>query len=150
MVGMGQAIAACAPLRLWSILGSCVAVALCDPRRRVSALGHVVLPAASGRTGMPGKFADTAVPHMLHLLREKGVPSQGLVAKIAGGARMFGHSMPLEVGESNIQAIVHALESVDIRVAARDVGGSRGRRITLDCSTGGLLIEVLGSPPLTL
>jgi len=150
MVGMGQAIAACAPDRLWSILGSCVAVALSDPRRRVSALGHVVLPKASGRSGMPAKFADTAVPHMLQLLREKGVSNQGLVAKIVGGAHMFGHSMPMEVGESNVQAIVRALETVGIRVAARDVGGSRGRRITLDCSTGGLLVEIVGSPPVTL
>jgi chemotaxis protein CheD len=146
MVGMGQAFARRAPQRLWSILGSCVAVALCDPKRRVGALSHVVLPSASGRGGSPAKFADTAVPYMLQLLRETGVPSDGLVAKIAGGASMFGHSMPMEVGESNIQSIVGALQAAGIRVAAKDVGGNKGRRVTLDCSSGELLIEVQGSP----
>jgi chemotaxis protein CheD len=83
---------------------------------------------------------------MLQLLREASVPGDGLVAKIAGGASMFGHSMPMEVGESNIQSIVGALQAAGIRVAARDVGGNKGRRVTLDCSSGELLIEVQGSP----
>jgi chemotaxis protein CheD len=146
MVGMGQAFARRAPQRLWSILGSCVAVALCDPKRRVGALSHVVLPSSSGRNGSPAKFADTAVPHMLQLLREVGVPSDGLVAKIAGGASMFGHSMPMEVGESNFQSIIKALQVAGIRVAAKDIGGNKGRRVTLDCTSGELLIEIQGSP----
>jgi len=146
MVGMGQAFARRAPQRLWSILGSCVAVALCDPKRRVGALSHVVLPSASGRSGSPAKFADTAVPHMLQLLREAGVPGDGLVAKIAGGAKMFGHSMPMEVGENNVQSIVDALQAAGIRVRAMDVGGNKGRRVTLDCTSGELLIEIQGSP----
>jgi chemotaxis protein CheD len=150
MVGMGQAFARPAPQRLWSILGSCVAVVLCDPRRHVGALGHVVLPSASGRSGSPAKFADTAVPHMLQLLRELGVPRDGLVAKIAGGASMFGRSMPMEVGENNVQSIAGALQRAGIRVAAKDVGGNKGRRVTLDCSNGELLIEILGSPSKTL
>jgi len=150
MVGMGQALARRAPERLWSILGSCVAVVLCDPKRHVGALSHVVLPVAAGRSGSPAKFADTAVPHMLQLLREAGVPGDGLVAKIAGGASMFGHSMPMEVGENNIHSILAALRTAGIRLAAKDVGGTKGRRVTLDCSSGELLIRILGSPDKTL
>jgi chemotaxis protein CheD len=145
MVGMGQAFARRAPQRLWSILGSCVAVALCDPKRHAGALSHVVLPAASGRNGSPAKFADTAIPHMLQLLRETGIPADGLTAKIAGGASMFGRSLPLEVGASNILSIVGALQAAGIRIAAQDVGGTQGRRVTLDCSSGELLVEILGS-----
>lgn len=150
MVGMGQVAAARTPDRLWSILGSCVALALYHPKRQVGMLSHVVLPFSDGRRGTPGKFADTAVPHMLQLLRAMGVPSDELVAKIAGGACMFGHSMPLEIGENNVRSIVHALEAVSIRIAGKDVGGAKGRRVTLDCSSGGLLVEVLGRPMLTL
>ncbi len=35
-------------------------------------MAHIVLPESAGRDGAPGKFADTAVPHMLELLREQG------------------------------------------------------------------------------
>jgi chemotaxis protein CheD len=150
MVGMGQSLACRPPQRLWSILGSCVAVVLCDPKRHVGAMSHVVLPSASGRSGSPGKFADTAVPYMLQLLREMGVSGDGLVAKIAGGASMFGHSMPLEVGESNIRSIGAALQAAGIRIVAKDVGGKKGRRVTLDCSNGEFLVEILGSPAKTL
>jgi chemotaxis protein CheD len=146
MVGMGQALARRAPQQLWAILGSCVAVVLCDPKRQVGALCHVVLPSAAGRSGSPAKFADTAVPHMLQLLCDMGIPGGGLVAKIAGGASMFGRAMPMEVGENNTQSIVTALAAAGIRVTGRDVGGNKGRRVTLDCSSGKLLIEVLGSP----
>ena len=70
----------------------------------------------------------------------------GLVAKIAGGASMFGHAMPMEVGESNIQSILKALRSAGIRLAAQDIAGTKGRRVTLDCTSGELLIEIQGSP----
>lgn len=150
MVGMGQVAAAQSPDRLWSILGSCVAVALCDAKRKVAALSHVVLPASCGRSGAPGKFADTAIPHMLSLIRQFGVSDSGLTAKITGGARMFGHAMPMEVGENNVRCVLEALEKAGIRVAGRDIGGDRGRRATLDCATGKLLIQTLGSPPVEL
>jgi chemotaxis protein CheD len=146
MVGMGQALACRAPQRLWSILGSCVAVVLADPKRHAGAMSHVVLPSAAGRSGSPGKFADTAVPHMLQLLREIGVPGEGLVAKIAGGASMFGRAMPMEVGENNVQSIVEALSAAGIRVIGRDVGGNKGRRVSLDCHSGKFLIQTSGSP----
>jgi DNA-binding response OmpR family regulator/chemotaxis receptor (MCP) glutamine deamidase CheD len=126
------------------------AQALSNPKRGIGVLSHVVLPSADGRSGTPGKFADTAVPYMLQLLREMAPAGDGLVAKIAGGASMFGRSMPLEVGENNVRSIVQALEAANIRIAGRDVGGGKGRRVTLDCSSGALLVEVLGRPALTL
>jgi chemotaxis protein CheD len=150
MVGMCQVTTARSPDRLWSILGSCVGVTLCNPKLQVGALSHVVLPESSGQNGTPGKFADTTIPHMLKMLRDQGVPCDGLVAKITGGSKMFGKSMPMDIGERNVQMITQALDTAGIRIAAKDVGGSKGRRVTLDCSTGELLIEVLGNPPLIL
>jgi chemotaxis protein CheD len=150
MVGMGQAFARHAPERLWSILGSCVAVALCDPRRKVAAMCHVVLPSSAGRGGSPGKFADTAVPHMLQMLREMGISREHLTAKIAGGASMFGNNMPLEVGHNNAHAVTQALHAAGIPISGQDVGGNKGRRVTLDCAAGELHIEIVGCPSKTL
>jgi chemotaxis protein CheD len=150
MVGMSQVAVARAPERLWSILGSCVGVSIFDPKRQVGALGHIVLPAACGREDMPGKFADTAIPYMLDLLKKLGVSNNSLVAKIAGGARMFGRSMPMDIGENNVHTIVGSLAKFGIELAARDIGGEKGRRVTLDCESGELLIEIMGNPPLIL
>ncbi len=143
-VGMGQIAIERAPALLSSVLGSCVGLALYHPRVKTGALAHIVLPTASGRGALPGKFADTALPHMLAEFSKLGVPRNGLVAKIAGGACMFGVSGPLQIGDNNIEAVQILLAKENIRIAAKDVGGQKGRRVTLDCSTGELLVEIAG------
>ena len=149
-VGMGQIEAAQDPDCLKSVLGSCVGVAIYHVGRRTGVLSHVVLPESAGRSGSPGKFADTAVPHMLALLKKMGVTSTGLVAKIAGGASMFAASGPMQVGKANVEAVARALSDAGIRIAAEHVGGTAGRRLTFDCSNGRLRIETIGNPPCVL
>jgi len=146
-VGMGQVGLARAPQRLKSVLGSCVGVALYHAETRAGVLAHVVLPDSSGRKDVPGKFADTAIPHMLALLEKAGAGRRGLVAKIAGGANMFGHNGPLQIGDANVLAVSQALEKLGIRLVAKDVGGTAGRRATLDCSTGNFVVEIMGKAP---
>jgi len=149
-VGMGQVVLGHAPATLSAVLGSCVGVAVYHPRLHLGALAHVVLPRATGQNANPGKFADTAVPFLLQLLERHGAPRAGLVAKIAGGACMFGVSGPMQIGEANIKAVLDALEAAGMRPAARDVGGTNGRRVALDCGTGSLSVESVGLPRRTL
>lgn len=149
-VGMGEAAAQPAPAKLTSVLGSCVGVVLYHPRRQIGALAHVVLPESAGRAGSPAKFADLAIPHLFELLAAAGAPPSGLIAKIAGGASMFASAGPLQVGESNVQAVLRALEAARISLAGQHVGGSKGRRISLDVATGEVTIEVVGCPVLIL
>jgi chemotaxis protein CheD len=84
---------------------------------------------------------------MLELLKKEGISMIGLVTKLAGGASMFAGGGPMQIGLSNYNAVVAALSSAGISVAAADVGGTKGRRVTLNCETGGLTIEVIGQPP---
>jgi len=149
-VGMGQVVVAQCPDRLGAVLGSCVGIALYHPRLRIGALAHVVLPRSNGQVSKPGKYADTAVDHMLALLRQQGVGSPGLIAKLAGGAMMFGPSGAMQIGQDNIQAATEALQAAGIRVAAQDVGGQKGRRICLDCQSGQLTVQIVGQPPKVL
>jgi len=149
-VGMGKISAAREPVVLKAILGSCVGLALYHPRLKVGLLGHIVLPEAGDRPGSPGKFANTAVPFAIDALREMGVNTAGLVARIAGGANMFGTGGPLQIGDANIRATIEALKTAHIRVTGKELGGSAGRRVTLDCSTGEFRVEISGKPPVIL
>jgi chemotaxis protein CheD len=144
-VGMGQIAVAQAPARLTSVLGSCVGVAMYHPRMHLGCLAHVVLPRASGSVAAPGKFADSAVPHMLQLLEKQGANRGGLVVKICGGACMFNTTGPLQIGDANIEAVTAVLQAAGLHIAARDVGGTAGRRVALDCSTGQLTVDTAGS-----
>jgi chemotaxis protein CheD len=150
-VGMGQAAVAHKPSRLSAILGSCVAVTLYAPRLQLGMLSHVVLPRSNGDTPHPAKFADTAVPHMLAALDKHGAKPRRLIAKIVGGACMFGGGGKfMDVGDCNVQAAVRALEAANIPIAARDVGGTVGRRICFDLATGAITVESPGHPSRTI
>jgi chemotaxis protein CheD len=149
-VGMGQVLLATAPGHLNAVLGSCVGVALYHRRLKLGALAHVVLPDSAGRPASIGKFADTAVPYMIQQLEAKGAAKNQLLARIAGGACMFGTGGPLQIGDANIEAVTKALDAVGIRIQAQDVGGTKGRRVTLDCANGQFVVQIVGESPRTL
>ena len=46
-------------------LGSCVGMAAYDPVSKVAGMAHIVLPRSDGRSGLPAKFADTAIPALV-------------------------------------------------------------------------------------
>jgi len=149
-VGMGQAVFASEPSRLTTILGSCVAVTLYSPRQRRGMLCHVVLPQSRNGNENPAKYADTAIPHMLSTLRGEGIKHSELIAKITGGACMFGNSQASRIGDNNVQATAQALESAGIGIAGCDAGGNAGRRVCFDLATGLISVTSVGHLPRTI
>lgn len=149
-VGIGQIVVADAPAQLRSVLGSCVGVVLYHPRRRVGAVAHIVLSDSTGRKGHPGRYADTAIPEALRLMEGYDAHPGGVIARIVGGASMFGGDGPVRIGDANVEAAEKALRRANISIKARHVGESHGRRVALDCDTGDLTVEVVGAAPVNL
>lgn len=147
LVGMGQIVLAQSPQRMHAILGSCVGLALFAASRKTGVMAHIVLPESAGRDGTPGKFADTALPEMLAVLRREGVPTHNLTAKLAGGANMFNGSGPLRIGDANAAAAMAALQKAGIPLAAHDLGGARGRRVDFHTHSGEMIVQSAGQPP---
>lgn len=141
---MGEAAIAAAPARVRTILGSCVGIALWDRTSKIGGIAHVVLPDSRGQTQLPGKFADTAVPHMLALIAKAGGKRATITARIAGGANMFKVVSSNNVGEMNQEAVKRILREHGIPIHFEDLGGEKGRRMTLDTSTGEVVIEIPG------
>ena len=127
-------------------LGSCVGLALLDKRAAVAGLAHVVLPAAEGRGGSPGKFADTAVEALIADLLGLGARRIALEAVLVGGASMFsfGSGSGMEVGQRNEEAVRAELARLRIPVAAADTGGSRGRTIRVTVGTQAVTSRAAG------
>ena len=126
-------------------LGSCVAIALHDAIARVGGLAHVLLPQVIGQ-GEPNraKFASTAVPLLIEDMRALGA-SGPFVAKLAGGASLFGPLLAMggTVGARNIEAARAALEYARVPLVGEDVGGVAGRTVTLDVATGAFLVKTV-------
>ncbi len=132
------------------IVGSCIALTLYHARAKQGALAHIVLPKSQDRSGPPGKFANRAIPHMLEILASSGANQSGLIAKISGGASMFGTNGPIKIGTQNAEAVQQLLEELKIPIVGKDLEGPKGRRITFDNATGSMLVEVAGQPSITL
>ena len=145
-VGMGQIAVARDPESLNTILGSCIGVTLYHPRFRIGAMAHVMLPESTGGSAPAGKFADTAIPQMIKEVEKAGGSRVGLVAKMAGGACMFGKKGPIVIGQANADAVLKMLTEAGIRVLATDVGGSKGRRVAFNAANGELTINITGDP----
>lgn len=136
-----------APEQVRTVLGSCVGIAVFDPVSRVGGLAHVLLPCSALGHGDRGKFADTAVDWLLDEAISAGCEKQRLVAKIGGGASMFGNHVDNGIGEKNIRAVKERLSRHSIRLVAESVGGTRGRKMLLDPATGRVEVQIIGSEP---
>ena len=72
-----------------------------------------------------------------------------MVAKIAGGARMFevsGKTSVGNIGQNNAIASKAKLRELGIRLAAEDTGLNYGRTVELDCNNGDYIIKAVGKP----
>ena len=125
-----------------TLLGSCVGIALWDRRAKRGGLAHVVLPDSRGVNQLPGKFADTAVDELKRHLLAMGSSPSALVAKIAGGATMFGKRSDRDVGEKNHRAVLEHLRRHGIRCIAEDIGGDKGRMIRFSPADGTVTVSI--------
>lgn len=140
-VGSGDAVL------VTSGLGSCVALALHDPTTGIAGLAHILLPSAGfgGPSIHPAKFADTGVTLLAEEMRRRGASHQRIVARLAGGARMFAALLPsgINMGQRNVDATRKALYRLNIPVVAEDVGGEYGRSVRLVAATGAMTVRSL-------
>jgi chemotaxis protein CheD len=150
LVGMGDTVILSEAETARSVVGSCAGLMIRDRRLSIAAVAHIVLPEAAGRPGAPGKFADTAIPYMVDLLRKEGAERTSLIAKVAGGAQMFGISGPLQIGDANIHAVAAILSDLGIPLQARSAGGTKGRKLTFRCDSGEIVVEVAGEAAFVL
>lgn len=133
-----------APDRIRTVIGSCIGIAICDRVARIGGLAHVILPDSSQGSGDPGKFADTATDMLIERIVDAGADRKRLVAKITGGAAMFGNEPSLGLGERNAQAVHDRLLHHAIRLVASATGGTKGRKMMLDPATGTVYVEIIG------
>lgn len=128
-------------------LGSCVAVALHDPSSRIAGLAHILLPSAGfGPPSIhPAKYADSGVALLAEEMRRLGASQNRMVARLAGGARMFAAllSSGINMGQRNIDATRKALYKLGIPVVGEDTGGEYGRSVRVVASTGAMTVRSL-------
>jgi chemotaxis protein CheD len=127
-------------------LGSCIGLAVVDKRAGVAGLAHIVLPAATGapKPESLNKFADHAVPALVDGMVERGASRVFMQASLIGGASMFAGTGGLEVGARNADAVRELVAGRRVPVVAEAVGGSRGRTVRVDVTSGAVSVREVG------
>lgn len=136
-------------------LGSCIGIAIYDPVTKIGGLAHIMLPDSTqikNNTNI-AKFADTGIEELVKRMIVAGANRRRMVAKIAGGAKMFETNVTSSVGnvgERNALASKAKLKQLGIRLVAQDTGLNYGRTVELHCETGDFLIKSVGKPVKTI
>jgi len=139
-------------------LGSCIAVILLDPATRTVGMDHIALPDsalfAKGRTFREGYFADTGIPILLRHMQQAGsccMPRQYLV-RLVGGASVLDPNRQFNIGERNLEAIMHLLRHYNIGVLPgagrstlrQETGGHICRTVRVEVDSGNVTIHSPG------
>lgn len=151
-VGMADLNIAKSPDSLTTLgLGSCIGLTLYDPVAKIGGLVHYMLPDSTKlkNNSNIAKFGDTGIRELYKKMIEKGASPTRMVAKIAGGAKMFevsGLSSIGNVGERNAEEAKLILKELKVRLVAEDTGLNYGRTVVLNCENGEYLIKAVGKP----
>ncbi len=155
-VGMADLQVAKAPDSLITLgLGSCIGLTLYDPVTKVGGMVHYMLPDSTqlkNNTNI-AKFGDTGIRELYNRMIKQGAAPRRMVAKIAGGAKMFevsGLSNVGHVGERNALQAKKMLKELNVPLVAEDTGLNYGRTVTLDCETGDFFIKAVGKSNKTI
>ena len=131
-------------------LGSCVGVVLYDPVVRVGALLHAMLPSKSiapdKAAAQPWMFLDVGVPRLFRDCYARGAVKERLIVKAAGGARIQTTTSGedhFQIGKRNIAMLKTLLQKNSVLLKAEDLGGTLSRTLSLDLSTGIVLVKSL-------
>lgn len=133
-------------------LGSCVGVVIHDPIGKVGGMVHVALPESlsaprSEERPDARRYADVGVPMLVGEVLRLGGMKARLVARIAGGAKMFDVTPELafmDIGARNSVAVRAELEAMGIPIVAEDIGGADGRTLRYVVGREQVFVRKLG------
>lgn len=126
------------PTVVRTVVGTCVAVCLWDKTNRFGGMNHFVRARTREPDQATPKFGNVATAALVRIMEGAGCRREELVAQIAGGARPQGSES--NAGDANVAAAREVLKRKGVRLASEDVGGTMGRKILFDTTTGQMMI----------
>jgi chemotaxis protein CheD len=114
-------------------IGTCLSIFMYDLKRGNYCFSHCMLPefmeCDRNSPSMPGRYTDLAVDYMLNKMLNEGSNRADIKVKIVGGAQIYTDTF--RIGERNIEVARNKLKECGLKIIAEDVGGKKGRSITI-------------------
>jgi len=129
-------------------LGSCLGLTVYDPVAQVGGMLHAMLPLSrinpQKAEANPFMFVDTGVPKLFKKIYSMGGQKARLIVKAAGCGQPLGKNEIFKIGDRNYTILKKLLWKNGILLNARDIGGTGGRTVYFDLSTGRTIISSKG------
>lgn len=133
------------PVRVTTVLGSCVAVCLWDTSIKAGGINHYLLPNLIDEIE-PLKYGYYSIPELIRRILALGASKKSTVAKVFGGAQnLTKNDTNFKIGQANINIAFELLREHHITVVNHDVGGSLGRKLIFHTDTGRAYMKTLRS-----
>ena len=132
-------------------LGSCLGITVYDPVAQIGGMVHVMLPSSSidpmKASANPCMFVDTGVKRLFLESYKAGAQRSRLVVFAAGGACANGLEQDdyFQIGKRNVTVLRSLLWKNGIILKNCDFGGNLARTMSVDMSTGQVLIRINGT-----
>lgn len=142
VVGIGQTVLAENPGDTIEMigLGSCAGIFIALPGKIAVAAHSLLAVSMENDSGSPpGKYVETAIPHLIETLAGIAVAKRRYQAWVVGGAQIFtfgGQSESASIGTRNTDLAVELLRKAGFQPDSSFIGGTHARRASLDLSTG--------------
>lgn len=142
---VGELRASAVPVKLSTLVGSCITVCLYDPVSHIGGMNHFMLPQDSGSGRSSATYGVHAMELLINQLMKLGANRRRLEAKIFGGANVLGRPLaadsPHNIGERNVRFALSFLETEQIPIRAQSIGGTCGRQVHFLPHTGQVFVR---------
>jgi chemotaxis protein CheD len=124
-----------------TLLGSCVSTILWHPYHKIGAISHCLSHTRLNELNLPleAKYCDEVIEIMLDKLKFMGVNGKECQAKIFGGASMSDGYKIFQPGVKNVEFAIAELKKHNIPIMAKDVLGTKHRKIIFYIDSGKVL-----------
>jgi len=139
-MGPGHIFLSRKPTLIKTILGSCVAVFIWDRELKFGGCNHFIYPAIGDKNQATARYGNVAMIVLFKMMREQISLAEDWEAHVVGGAYPEQEESARNVGLGNVKVAKRFLTKRQIRIRSEDVGGTMGRKVAFDSSTGKILV----------
>jgi chemotaxis protein CheD len=120
---------------LTTVLGSCIAACLFDPIARVGGMNHFLLAEpSSSKVNADTHYGIYLMELLVNEMLKQGAAKSRMKAHIYGGGNIHKNMQP--IGQRNSELAERFLNTENIIITHRDVGGSNARRVDFLAASG--------------
>lgn len=142
-VDIGEVAASDRPLRLQTVLGSCVSVCLFDPEARIGGMNHILVPSSRSDCQCAARCGVQAMELLINALMNLGADRRRFVAKVFGAANVVPVFQTPTVGDLNAQFVRRFLRTEKIPIAAERLGGTQAVRVHFHAHSGRAFVHTV-------